>query len=66
MDVALAPKLLPGKIVQVTDMSVKIELKGRMGLLHLPLRSVITDYPIAEDDLVEIYISYAKMLPNQA
>jgi hypothetical protein len=66
MYVELSPKLLPGRIVQVTEMSVKIELKGRMGVLHLPLRSVITDQPMAEDDPVEIYISCAKVLAKTA
>ncbi|MFW5489820.1 MAG: CBO2463/CBO2479 domain-containing protein [Desulfovibrio sp.] len=66
MEVMLTPKLLPGKVVQVTEMSVVIELKGRMGVLHLPLRSVFTEYPLAENDPVEIYISCAQTLPKQA
>lgn len=66
MDVTLTPKLLPGKVVLVTEMSVVIELKGRMGVVHLPLRSVITEHALAENDPVEIYISCAKMLPRQA
>jgi hypothetical protein len=66
MEVPITPKLLPGKIVQVTEMSVKIALKGRMGVLHLPLRSIVTDHPLAEDDPVEIYISCAKVLHNHA
>jgi hypothetical protein len=66
MDVQISPKLLPGRIVEITDMSVKIELKGRMGVLHLPLRSVFTDHCMAKDDPVEIYISCAKVLAKTA
>jgi len=62
MDIELTPKLLTGKIVEVTEMSAKIELKGKMGILHLPLRSVFTDKALEVDNQVEIYISYAKVI----
>lgn len=62
MNVEIEPKLLTGKIVEITEMSAKIELKGKMGILHLPLRSVFTDKALELDDPVEIYISYAKVL----
>ncbi len=31
MDIQIEPKLLPGRIIEVTDIGVKIELNGRMG-----------------------------------
>ena len=62
MDIELAPKLLTGKIADLTEMSVTIELKGKMGMLHLPLRSVFAEKQIARNDPVEIYISYARVL----
>lgn len=62
MNIQIEPKLLTGKIVQITEMSAKIELKGKMGILHLPLRSVFTDKKLEIDDEVEIYLSYAKVL----
>lgn len=62
MDVNIAPKLLTGRIVEITEMSAKIELKGKMGILHLPLRSVFTNKKLELEDQVEIYISYAKVL----
>lgn len=62
MDIKIEPKLLTGKIVEITEMSVKIELKGKMGIIHLPLRSVFTDKKLKIDDQVEIYLSYAKVL----
>ncbi len=62
MKVEITPKLVTGRIVQITEMSAKIELKGKMGIVHLPLRSVFTDKKLEIDDQVEIYISYAKVL----
>lgn len=62
MNVDIQPKLLTGKIVEITEMSAKIELKGKMGILHLPLRSVFTDKQLEIDDSVEVYVSYARVL----
>lgn len=62
MEVKIEPKLVTGKIVQITEMSAKIELKGKMGIIHLPLRSVFTDKKLEIDDPVEVYISYARVL----
>ncbi|WGX77843.1 CBO2463/CBO2479 domain-containing protein (plasmid) [Paraclostridium bifermentans] len=61
MDVNIEPKLLPGRIIEVTEIGVKIELNGRMGIVILPLRSVFTDKKLEVSDPVEIYISYAKV-----
>lgn len=41
MEVEITPKLVAGRIVQITEMSAKIELKGKMGIVNLPLRSVL-------------------------
>ncbi len=62
MDVELIPKLLPGELVQVTEINATIELKGRMGILHLPLRSFITDKKMEVGDAVEVYVSYARVI----
>lgn len=63
-DMELTPKLLPGQVVNITDVSVVIELKGRMGMLHLPLRSVISDTKMNVGDETEICISYARIINN--
>jgi hypothetical protein len=62
MDVQIEPKLLPGRIIDVTDIGVKIELNGRMGIIILPLRSVFTEKKLAVGDEIEIYLSYAKVI----
>lgn len=61
MDIHLEPRLLAGRLVKITDVSAVIELKGRMGMLHLPLRSVIADTKLQEGDEAEIWISYARI-----
>lgn len=59
MECELLPRLLSGKLVRVTEINVVIELKGRMGMLHLPLRSLITHKAMEVGDEVEVYLSYA-------
>lgn len=62
MNYELIPRLLTGRLVKVTDINAVIELKGRMGMLHLPLRSIITDKKMEEGDEVEVYVSYARVI----
>lgn len=62
MVVQIEPKLLPGRIIEVTDIGVKIELNGRMGIIILPLRSVFTDKKLDVGDNIEIYLSYARVI----
>lgn len=61
MDIELTPKLLTGRLVRITDINAVIELKGRMGMIHLPLRSLFADHKMAVGDEVEIYLSYARV-----
>lgn len=60
------PRLLTGRLIKITDINAVIELKGRMGMLHLPLRSIITDKRLETGDAVEIYLSYAKVVAGDA
>ena len=62
MEYELVPKLLPGKLIEVTEIGVKIELKGRMGIIIVPLRCVITDKPLAVGLTVQAYLSYIQVL----
>ncbi len=61
MNIELTPKLLTGRLVNITDINAVIELKGRMGMVHLPLRSFFADRAMALGDEVEIYVSYARV-----
>ncbi|HMM22164.1 MAG TPA: CBO2463/CBO2479 domain-containing protein [Selenomonadales bacterium] len=62
MEIDLTPRLMKGKIVEVTDVGVKITFSGRLGVLSVPLRMVFTDKPLAVDDDVELYISYIQVV----
>lgn len=62
MKVDLKPVLLKGEIIGVSDRGVKIELLGRMGVVILPRRSVITNKDLEEGDQVELYLSYAQII----
>lgn len=62
MEVELSPRLLPGKIIEVTQIGVKVELRGRMGILIVPLRSVITDKPLEPGQEIRVYLSYLQVL----
>ncbi|GGL56695.1 CBO2463/CBO2479 domain-containing protein [Sporolactobacillus putidus] len=62
MDCELTPKLLPGKILEVTDLGVKVTLKGRMGIIQVPLRSVITDKSLQVGQEIRVYLSYIQVV----
>lgn len=62
MNLEIEPKLLEGRIVELTEMSTKIEMKGKMGIVHLPLRSVFTNKPLEIEDKVKLFISYAQVI----
>lgn len=61
MDIELNPRLITGKILEVTEVGIKIAFTGRLGVLSVPLRMVFADKPLAVDDEVELYISYVKV-----
>lgn len=53
---------IEGIIVKKTDGSVTIDLKGRMGQLKIPLRMLITDYPIELGQEIGMMMSYPEVL----
>lgn len=62
MDIDLSPRLMKGKIIEVTEVGVKIAFSGRLGVLSVPLRLVFNEKPLQVDDEVELYISYVKVV----
>lgn len=58
MEYELNPRLLKGKLTEVTEVGVKIAINGRLGVLSLPLRFIITDKKLEVNDEVEFYLSY--------
>jgi hypothetical protein len=64
MEIELMPRLIQGKLVEVTEVGVKIEFNGRLGMLSVPLRMVFTDKPLVIGDEVELYVSYVKVITS--
>ncbi len=56
---------MEGVIVKVTDGSVGIDLKGRLGYLEIPLRMLITDYPIKCGQEVGFNMSFIEQLSDK-
>lgn len=62
MNVELQPLLLHGKIKEITEVGVRIAVNGRMGVLSLPLRCIMTDKPLEVGQDCEFYLSYVNVL----
>jgi hypothetical protein len=53
---------MEGVIVEVHDGCVGIDLKGRLGYLKIPMRMLITDYPLAVGQEVAWNMSFIEQL----
>ncbi|MFK3575985.1 hypothetical protein OCH74_03770 [Bifidobacterium thermacidophilum] len=62
MQVELQPIKLKGTIKEITEVGVRIGVKGRMGVLSLPLRLIYTDKPLELGQECEFYLSYVNVL----
>ncbi|MFB0917585.1 MAG: CBO2463/CBO2479 domain-containing protein [Clostridiaceae bacterium] len=58
-------RYVEGIITRVTDVSVSIDLKGRMGELKIPLRMLITDYELKVGLQVGFLMSYPEVLSGE-
>ncbi len=56
---------MEGVIVRVTDGAVGIDLKGRLGYLEIPMRMLITDYPIKLGQEVGFNMSFIEQLSEE-
>ena len=57
---------MEGIIVEVQDGAVAIDLKGRLGYLKIPMRMLITDYPIKVGQEVAWNMSFVEQLGPEA
>lgn len=55
-------RYLEGIIVEISDGAVGIDFKGRMGYLKIPMRMLITDYPLEVGQEVGLNMSYIEVL----
>ena len=56
---------MEGIIVRVTDGAVGIDLKGRLGYLEIPMRMLITDYPLKIGQEVGFHMSFIEQLSEE-
>lgn len=61
MQVELNPILTEGRIVEVNDTAVKVDISGRLGVVTVPRRWVFTDVPLEKGLKVEFYFSYMQV-----
>lgn len=62
MNINVAPQLTKAKIVEINDTAVKVSIKGRLGVITVPLRWVFTDKKLEEGQDVEFYFSYMNVI----
>lgn len=53
---------MEGIIVEITDGSVAIDLKGRLGYFKMPMRMLITDYPLQVGQEVAFQMSFPEVI----
>jgi hypothetical protein len=54
-----------GVIVEVHDGAVSIDLKGRLGFMKIPMRMLITDYPLKVGQEVGFKMSFIEVLAEE-
>lgn len=57
---------MEGIIVEIHDGSVSMDLKGRLGFLSVPMRMLITDYPLKVGQEVGFNMSFPEVLGPDA
>ena len=68
MDLKYGDKIIEmqGIIVEVHDGCIAIDLKGRLGYLKVPMRMLITDYPLKVGQEVGFKMSFIEVLSEEA
>ncbi|MCH5138232.1 hypothetical protein JMF89_13605 [Clostridiaceae bacterium UIB06] len=57
---------MQGIIVEIHDGCVAIDFKGRLGYLKIPMRMLITDYPLKVGQEVGFKMSFIEVLSEEA
>lgn len=68
MDLKYGDKIIEmqGIIVEIQDGAVAVDLKGRLGYLKVPMRMLITDYPLKIGQEVGFKMSFLEVLSEEA
>ncbi|NEZ46036.1 hypothetical protein FDF74_02275 [Clostridium niameyense] len=56
---------MQGVIVEVTDGSVAIDFKGRLGYLRVPKRMIISDYELKVGQEIGLNMSFVEVLSDE-
>ena len=56
--------VMEGIIVEVEDGAVAMDFKGRLGYLKVPLRMIITDYPLEIGQIVSFKMSFPEVISD--
>lgn len=56
---------IEGIITRVTEGSVDVDFKGRLGNISLPLRMVITEYPLIVGQEVSLNMSFLEVVSTE-
>jgi hypothetical protein len=62
MNIELTPKMARGEITEINDAAIRVEIKGRMGVITVPLRWVFAEKPLELGQEVEFYFSYMNVI----
>lgn len=67
MDLKYGDKIIEmqGVIVEVHDGCVAIDLKGRLGYFKIPMRMLITDYPLKVGQEIGFKMSFVEVLSEE-
>ncbi|AWI07603.1 CBO2463/CBO2479 domain-containing protein [Clostridium drakei] len=68
MDLKYGDKIIEmqGIIVEIHDGCIAVDLKGRLGYLKIPMRMLITDYPLKIGQEVGFKMSFIEVLSEEA
>jgi hypothetical protein len=61
MQVELNPQLTRAKVISINDTAVKVSIQGRLGVITVPLRWIISDKALEIGQEVEFYFSYMQV-----
>ncbi|SHJ88006.1 hypothetical protein SAMN02745975_03123 [Geosporobacter subterraneus DSM 17957] len=56
---------IEGIVVEVHDGSISVDLKGRLGFIKVPMRMVISDYPIRVGQEVALNMSFIEVISDE-
>lgn len=59
--IELVPVLTQGKIVEVNETAVKVDIQGRLGVVAVPLRWIFAEKKLEPGQKVEFYFSYMQV-----